>query len=124
MAKIHEAASGEGHARCPSNDDDAALWQREFRERRVEVLGCKLDRLDLDQTLAVCNDVIQSRGFAQHMAINVAKLMAMRENEILRERVAGCELVTADGQAVVWASRLLGDTLPVRVAGIDLMDGL
>jgi len=29
--------------------------------------------------------------------------------------------VTADGQAVVWASRLLGDPLPARVAGIDLM---
>jgi N-acetylglucosaminyldiphosphoundecaprenol N-acetyl-beta-D-mannosaminyltransferase len=124
MAKIHEAASVEAHARCPGNDDGAALWQREFRERRAEVLGCKLDRLDLDHTLEVCNEVIQSRGFAQHMAINVAKLMAMRDDEILRESVAGCQLVTADGQAVVWASRLLRDTLPGRVAGIDLMNGL
>ena len=36
----------------------------------------------------------------------------------------GCELVSADGQAVVWASRLLGDPLPERVPGIDLMQEL
>jgi N-acetylglucosaminyldiphosphoundecaprenol N-acetyl-beta-D-mannosaminyltransferase len=33
-------------------------------------------------------------------------------------------LITADGQSVVWASRLLGDPLPCRVAGIDLMHRL
>ena len=32
--------------------------------------------------------------------------------------------MSADGQSVVWASRLLGDPLPERVAGIDLMAGL
>jgi len=37
----------------------------------------------------------------------------------LREIVDGCELITADGQSVVWASRMLGDPLPARVAGID-----
>ena len=36
----------------------------------------------------------------------------------------GCELATADGQAVVWAARLLGRPLPERVAGIDLMEAL
>ena len=42
----------------------------------------------------------------------------------MREIVGGCELVNADGQSVVWASRLLGDPLPERVAGIDLMHAL
>ena len=32
--------------------------------------------------------------------------------------------MNADGQSVVWASRLLGDPLPERVAGIDLMAAL
>ncbi len=42
----------------------------------------------------------------------------------MREIVGGCELVSADGQSVVWASRLLRDPLPERVAGIDLMHAL
>jgi N-acetylglucosaminyldiphosphoundecaprenol N-acetyl-beta-D-mannosaminyltransferase len=32
--------------------------------------------------------------------------------------------LTADGQAVVWAARLLGQPLPARVAGADLMEAL
>jgi N-acetylglucosaminyldiphosphoundecaprenol N-acetyl-beta-D-mannosaminyltransferase len=90
----------------------------------VEVLGCKIDRVDLDQALAFCEQVIQSRGFAQHMSINVAKLVAMRRDRELRYATERCELVTADGQPVVWAARLLGDVLPARVAGIDLMQAL
>jgi len=42
----------------------------------------------------------------------------------LRSIVQGCELVSADGQSVVWASRLLGHPVPARVAGIDLMQEL
>jgi N-acetylglucosaminyldiphosphoundecaprenol N-acetyl-beta-D-mannosaminyltransferase len=58
------------------------------------------------------------------MAINAAKLVKLRDDAWLRDIVAGCELVNADGQAVVWASRVLGTPLPERVAGIDLMQEL
>jgi sulfate adenylyltransferase subunit 2 len=91
---------------------------------RVDVMGCKIDRVDLAQAVAICEAAIRTRGFAQHMSVNVAKLMAMRSDEQLRRATELCELVTADGQPVVWASRLLGDALPVRVAGIDLMQAL
>jgi N-acetylglucosaminyldiphosphoundecaprenol N-acetyl-beta-D-mannosaminyltransferase len=91
---------------------------------RSQILGCRIDRVNLDQAVAVCEEAIASRGFAQHMAINVSKLMALRADEHLRESVERCELVTADGQPIVWASRLLHDPLPSRVTGIDLMHGL
>jgi N-acetylglucosaminyldiphosphoundecaprenol N-acetyl-beta-D-mannosaminyltransferase len=38
--------------------------------------------------------------------------------------VTECDMVLADGQAVVWASRVLGSPLPERVAGIDLFTEL
>lgn len=88
---------------------------------RAVVLGCAIDRLTMTQTLDRIEQLIAERGFAQHVAINAAKLVAMRDDPALREIVARCELVSADGQSVVWASRLLGDPLPERVAGIDLM---
>jgi N-acetylglucosaminyldiphosphoundecaprenol N-acetyl-beta-D-mannosaminyltransferase len=91
---------------------------------RAKVLGCSIDRLGMEETLARVDDVIASGGYSQHMAINTAKLVSLRDDDRLREIVEGCELVNADGQAVVWASRLLGDPLPERVAGIDLMEEL
>ncbi len=52
--------------------------------------------------------------------VNAAKIVAMRRNAQLREAVGGCGLVLADGQAVVWAGRVLWAPLPERVAGVDL----
>ena len=88
---------------------------------RVEVLGCAIDRVDMEEAARRCDRLVRTRAHAQHMAINAAKIVAMRHDDALHGLVDRCELVTADGQAVVWASRLLGDPLPARVAGIDLM---
>jgi N-acetylglucosaminyldiphosphoundecaprenol N-acetyl-beta-D-mannosaminyltransferase len=91
---------------------------------RAQVLGCRIDRVDLEQAVGLCEEAIRVGRFTQHMSINVAKLVAMRTDDELRRGIERCELVTADGQPVVWASRLLGDPLPMRVAGIDLMEAL
>jgi N-acetylglucosaminyldiphosphoundecaprenol N-acetyl-beta-D-mannosaminyltransferase len=88
---------------------------------RAEVLGCVIDRLDMGEAARRCDAYVRYGSGAQHMAVNAAKIVAMRHDRTLRRLVDECDLVTADGQAVVWASRLLGDPLPTRVAGIDLM---
>ncbi len=88
---------------------------------RATVLGCEIDRLDLAETVARCDEFILAREPARQTSINAAKLVSMRRNPRLREIASRSHLVNADGQAVVWASRLLGDSLPERVAGIDLM---
>jgi N-acetylglucosaminyldiphosphoundecaprenol N-acetyl-beta-D-mannosaminyltransferase len=91
---------------------------------RVVVLGCAIDRTDMAQTVEAVDTVIAERGFARHVSINAAKLVAMHDDDELRGILSRCELASADGQPVVWASRLLGEPLPERVAGIDLMQEL
>ncbi|HEY2715322.1 MAG TPA: WecB/TagA/CpsF family glycosyltransferase [Solirubrobacterales bacterium] len=88
---------------------------------RVELLGSPLDVVDMDEAVARCERAIAAGEYLQHMSVNAAKLVAMRSDRELREAVNSCELVTADGQSVVWAARLFGIRLPERVAGIDLM---
>ncbi len=95
----------------------------ESRDRAV-VLDCAIDRLDMPQTVARCRAIVEEGAFVQQVSINAAKLVALRHDASLRDVVNRCGLVNADGQAVVWASRLLGDPLPERVAGIDLMHAL
>ena len=48
----------------------------------------------------------------------------MRSNPGLRDAVAGSGMILADGQSVVWASRMLQAPLPERVTGIDLFQEL
>lgn len=88
------------------------------------VLGCAIDAVDLEQAIDAIEERIVRREPCQHVAINAAKLVRLQRDPQLRDAIAGCELVTADGQAVVWAARILGRPLPERVAGIDLMDAL
>lgn len=91
---------------------------------RVEVLGCPLDVVTMAQAVERCEQAIASRRYLQHMSVNAAKLVALRDEPELREMVNRCGLITADGQSVVWAGRMLGAPLPERVAGIDLMTRL
>jgi N-acetylglucosaminyldiphosphoundecaprenol N-acetyl-beta-D-mannosaminyltransferase len=98
--------------------------ERHSPHGRANVLGCEIDRVDMDAAVVICEESVRSRRQVQHVAINAAKLVALQSDPELHNVVQGCELVTADGQAVVWASRVLGDPLPCRVAGIDLMHRL
>ena len=118
------AAEGTPVARPARRNRVSRPRRRSRRRRPAHVIGCRIDRLDMDGTLARCEELIASGGPAQHVAINAAKVVAMHKDPELREIVKQCELVSADGQAIVWASQLLGDPLPARVAGIDLMHGL
>jgi exopolysaccharide biosynthesis WecB/TagA/CpsF family protein len=91
---------------------------------RVWVLGCPVDAVTLDQALSRVDEAVATRTGIQHVAINAAKVVSLQHDADLREAIEGCELITADGQAVVWAAGILGQNLPERVAGIDLMTAL
>lgn len=91
---------------------------------RVELLGCPIDALDMDATVERCRRLIDEGPPSHQISVNAAKMVALRTDERLRSIVRASPLVNADGQSVVWASRVLRSPLPGRVAGIDLMERL
>jgi len=86
--------------------------------------GITLHPVSLAQAITRCIEAIDHGECLRIGMVNAAKVVAMGKNETLREAVCGCGLVLADGQAVVWASGLLGRPLPERVTGIDLFTEL
>ncbi|MCU1519312.1 MAG: glycosyl transferase, WecB/TagA/CpsF family, partial [Pseudarthrobacter sp.] len=91
---------------------------------RVQVLNSRFDPLTLSST---ADDVMQAVRNGQRgwlATVNVAILMMMRESPELQSFADRARWVVADGQPVVWLSRVLGHPLPVRVAGIDVVDEL
>jgi N-acetylglucosaminyldiphosphoundecaprenol N-acetyl-beta-D-mannosaminyltransferase len=93
-------------------------------DRRHHIAGIPIDAVTMDETVAAALAAIDDGRFAQHGALNAAKVVRLQSDATLRDAVGGCELITADGQAVVWAGRVLGLPLPERVTGIDLMERL
>jgi N-acetylglucosaminyldiphosphoundecaprenol N-acetyl-beta-D-mannosaminyltransferase len=87
---------------------------------RRELLGLSIDALTMAQAVDRCRTAIKRREYLSVGMVNAAKVMTMQRDVQLREAVTDCEMVLADGQSVVWASRILRVPLPERVAGIDL----
>jgi N-acetylglucosaminyldiphosphoundecaprenol N-acetyl-beta-D-mannosaminyltransferase len=91
---------------------------------RRRLLGLEFDPLTMTEAVARCGEAATSGQRVTIGVVNAAKAVAMHRDPGLRDAVADCDLVLADGQAVVWASRALRQPLPERVAGIDLFLGL
>ena len=92
--------------------------------QRIEMMGCKIDNLSMEETLQTIEGFIASGRPHQHVVVNVDKLVKAQHDPELRQIINDCALINADGMPVVWASRLLGKPLKERVAGVDLCDAL
>ena len=88
------------------------------------VLGIPIDAFTMSQAVAQCAEAMEGGGYLSVGVVNAAKIVAMRQDTQLQEAVTGCHMILADGQSVVWASRMLRVPLPERVAGIDLFQAL
>ena len=91
---------------------------------RILLLNANIDNYSMQETLDKIEKTIASRQLIHHVVVNAAKIVAMQESISLRRSVNEADLINADGQAVVWASKILGKPLKERVAGIDLMTNL
>ena len=91
---------------------------------RIRVMGVPIDALTMEQTVDKILGHIERGEPVQHVAINPAKVLRMVEDSEVRRTINQCEVISADGIGFVLACKLLGQPLPERVAGIDLMDGL
>ncbi len=90
----------------------------------IYLFGTPIHKLTMAETMRIINDTIINKEQIHHVVVNAAKLVNMQKNPELRQSVVESNIINADGQAVVWASKILGKPLPERVAGIDLMANL
>lgn len=91
---------------------------------RMNLMGCQVDNLDMEETLKRIEEYIREGSPHQHVVINADKVVKAYRDPELRRIINECALINADGMPVVWASRLLGKPLKERVAGVDLFDAL
>jgi len=78
----------------------------------------------MQETLQKVDSVIVKGEQLHHVVVNAGKIVAMQNDLQLRKSVNESDLINADGQAVVWASKVFKKPLKERVAGIDLMINL
>ncbi len=92
---------------------------------RVELFGCPFDRVDLAGAVAQVEAAIADRQrLTQSVGVNLDQLLKMLEEPEFRKIILQCDQITADGQPIVWLSKLFGDPLPARVPSVDIMEAM
>ncbi|HXN48083.1 MAG TPA: WecB/TagA/CpsF family glycosyltransferase [Bryobacteraceae bacterium] len=89
--------------------------------RPVVILGVPFDRMTLAAAVDRIESMVAEGGFHYVVTPNVDFLVKARRDAELHRILVNADLVLCDGKPLVWASRWLGDPLPGRVAGSDLM---
>lgn len=92
--------------------------------RRIEILSCPMDVASMADTVEAIREAVAAGRFTQHVVVNVAKLVNMRNDAQLNESVRSCDIINIDGMGVVLGARFLGHDVPERVAGVDLFHEL
>lgn len=90
----------------------------------VSVLGVPFAPLTQREAVARIGEMIASRQPHQVVTANVDFLVRARHDVELRRILLEADLVLCDGAPVRWASHMLGNPLPERVAGADLVPAL
>ena len=90
----------------------------------INIINTKVHNLTMQETLHRVEHAIKQKKQLHHTVVNAGKIVAMQEDMDLRKSVNEADIINADGQAVVWASKFLNKPIKERVAGVDLMDNL
>ena len=93
-------------------------------ENVVRLFGISMHAWTMAETVETIKGRLESGLFTQHVVVNVAKLVNMQSDLTLAESVASCDIINIDGAGVVAGGRMLGKSIPERVAGVDLFSQL
>jgi len=93
-------------------------------KNRINIFNCPIDTYTMEETVSKIDKSIHNKTHLHHVVVNAAKLVHMQKDKELYKSVVSSDIINPDGQAVVWASKFLGQPLKERVAGIDLMQNL
>ena len=92
--------------------------------RRFLLLGVGVDRVTIEQAVRRIDTFVRTTRPHHIVTVNPEFIMQARGDRHFRRVLNQADLAVADGIGVVWAARILGDRLPERVGGIDLVERL
>lgn len=90
----------------------------------ADILGQEFHKVTVADVIDRAKTAIDRRSFAWCVTVHVDMLMKMRRDAAFRDLCRRADLVVADGAPILWAARLLGDPLPEKVSGSDLVEPL
>ena len=79
---------------------------------RISLCNIPVDALTMRETVDLIDKAIEEHRPIHHVAINAAKLVNAQKDDELRKSILDCDIINADGQAIIWAAQFLNIPLP------------
>ena len=110
---------------------DVRRWDRTDRagesgrqRSRVDIAGVPVDAIDMPTAMAKLREAIGGPRLFHVSTINLDFVVRAQSDPEVRRIFMRGDLNLPDGAPVVWLGRLLGATMPGRVAGADIVPAL
>ena len=89
--------------------------------RRREILGIPMAMTDYAGSMDVMDEMVERRERGWVCAAAVHSVMVAQTDPLMREALTDATVTVPDGMPIVWAANALGEHLPNRVYGPELM---
>lgn len=88
------------------------------------ILGIRVDGVTMGEAIQKIEGWIAEGKGARVVTVGTEMAMAARKSRDLADLLNGATLLVPDTSGIVWASSVLGNPVPEKVAGIDLLERL
>jgi N-acetylglucosaminyldiphosphoundecaprenol N-acetyl-beta-D-mannosaminyltransferase len=85
----------------------------------IAILGVRVSNVDVPESLAIIEDLIESAPSHQVATVNTEFVMAAQKDAEFKAIINAAALALPDGIGLLWAARFLGHPLRERVTGVD-----
>lgn len=92
--------------------------------KTIDILGVNVDSITFDDALDKAEALVKTEGVSMIFTPNPEIVMCAKSDAELKNILNSADLCTADGIGVVYASKIIGNPVPERVAGFDLVCAL
>lgn len=89
--------------------------------KKINILGAKVDCITMDEAKNIAMSFLDSDGRKIIYTPNSEIILYASRNDDFMEKLNRADLMIADGIGVVYGAKMLGEKLPERVAGFDLL---
>lgn len=88
---------------------------------RIQIGPLPVDIVSLDEALEVIDGMVSKRVGGTVFTPNADHVVQAEHDERFRRAYQATQLSLADGVSIVWSSRVLGQPLPMKISGSDLV---
>ena len=86
-----------------------------------EILGIPISMIDYEGAMDVMDEMVAQRHRGWVCAAAVHSVMVAQDDPLMKQALTDSVITVPDGMPIVWAANMLGEHLPNRVYGPELM---